>query len=112
MHANVEGASPVSAVRKCRVKLARGGIGMEDMTRKIVLAALLGVLVGAAVGYCPRIPPNSAPRAQLFMQPTGQSNAATFSPHATFGLTPVIVALLVGLGAAAPVFLIARRRVS
>jgi len=85
---------------------------MEDMTRKIVWAALLGVLVGAAVGYSPRIQPNSAPKAQLLMQQVGQPNAATFSPHATFGLMPVIVALLVGLGAAAPVFLIARRRVS
>jgi len=112
MHANVEGASPVSAVRKCRVKLARGGIGMEDMTRKIVLAALLGILVGAAVGYSPQIQPNNAPRAQLFMQQEGRPNAATFSLHATFGLMPIIVALLVGLGAAAPVFLIARRRVS
>ena len=112
MYADVEGTSPLTPVLKCRVKLAKGGIWMEDMTRRIVLAALLGILVGAAVGYSPRIQPNSAPRAQLFMQQAGQPNAATFSTHATFGLMPIIVALLVGLAAAAPVFLIARRRVS
>lgn len=83
---------------------------MEQMTRKLMLAVLLGVFVGVALGYSPMAQPSYAPKPQLLMQQTAQPNAATFNSHASPPLIPIIVAVLVGLAAAAPVFLIARRR--
>lgn len=83
---------------------------MEQMARRIVLAALLGALVGVAVGYSPLVQPTSAPRPQLLMQQTGQPNIA-FSPlHPSLGPTSLLLALVAGFVVAAPLFLVSKRR--
>jgi len=83
---------------------------MEEMTRRIILAAFLGILVGVAVGYSPMAQPTSAPRAQNMMQ----AEQPTVAPptHPAYGLPPLLTSVLAGLVIALPVFLMARRRVS
>jgi hypothetical protein len=83
---------------------------MEQMTRRIVLAAFLGLLVGLAVGYSPSVQPSSAPRAQLIMQPANQPNIAAPHIQPALGSTLLLLALVAGLVIATPVFLIAKNK--
>jgi len=85
---------------------------MAHMTRSVVWAAVLGILVGVALGSYPWVQPPSAPRAQLLMAQAGHTNAAfpTFQAAPGPGLEPLLIAVLVGLVIAIPVFLLARRR--
>jgi hypothetical protein len=82
---------------------------MEQMKRRIALAAFLGLLLGLAVGYSPTVQPTAAPRSQLAMQPF-QSNVAQATLQPGHGPNPLLIALLAGLLLAIPVFLLARRR--
>jgi hypothetical protein len=84
---------------------------MEQMTRRIVLAAFLGILVGLAVGYSPSIQP-AAPRAQLMMPHVNQPNIAAPQAKPAPGPIPLLIALLAGLAIGVPVFLIAKARTS
>lgn len=83
---------------------------MEQMTRRIVLAAFLGILLGLAVGYSPSVQPGTAPRAQLMMQHETQPNVAAPQIQPAPGPILLLVALIAGLAIAAPVFLIAKIR--
>lgn len=85
---------------------------MDPMRRRIILAVFLGALVGVAVGYAPQIQQASAPGAQLLMQQAGRTNVVspTFRPASAYGAAPLLMAVLVGLLIAVPVFLVARRR--
>ena len=89
---------------------------MEHMSRKLLLAAFLGILVGVAIGYSPLAQPMSAPRAQLLMGQAGQTNVVSpsFQPVSASGASAsgpeaLFIAILAGLAVALPVFLIARR---
>jgi hypothetical protein len=83
---------------------------MEPMTRRAMLAAALGILLGLTVGYSPSVQPGAAPRAQLMMLPANQPKiaAAEIQPAPTPLL--LLVALIAGLAIATPVFLIAKTR--
>jgi hypothetical protein len=83
---------------------------MEQMSRRIILAAVLGILVGVAIGYSPWIQAPAAPRAQLLMQQSEQTNVAASTFRPDFEPAPLLIALLAGLVIAVPVFLLARRR--
>lgn len=80
---------------------------MEQMTQRLMLAAVLGVLLGVGLGFSPIIQPNQAPKPQLFTQQTNPS-AARFRTQAAPVLLPVTVGVLVGLATAACAFLISR----
>jgi hypothetical protein len=82
---------------------------MEQMTRRIILAAVLGALIGAAVGYSPWIQPTNPPRALLFQQ-AAQPNAAFSTVHPFAVPIQLLMALVAGLLVATPVFLISKRR--
>ena len=82
---------------------------MEQLMRRILLAAFLGVLVGVAVGYTPWVQPANAPRA-LIMQRTPELNTP-FSPvQPSEAPTQLLLALLAGLIIAVPLFLVLKRR--
>ena len=85
---------------------------MEEMSRRIMLAAILGVLVGVAIGYSPSAQRPTSPTAQLLMQQAGQTTVvpSAFRPTPSPGLTPFMIAILAGVVIAVPVFLVARRR--
>jgi hypothetical protein len=83
---------------------------MEQMARRIILAAFLGVLVGVAAGYSPLVQPPTAPRAQLLMQQAGQTTVVPPAFHPAFGPAPLLIAVLAGLVVALPMFAVARRR--
>jgi hypothetical protein len=85
---------------------------MEQMTRRILLATFLGILVGLAVGYSPSIQPGAPPRAQLMMSHANQPNIAARQAKPAPGPIPLLIALLAGLAIAVPVFLIAKARTS
>lgn len=82
---------------------------MEQM-RKVILAAFLGIVIGAVIGYSPLAQPASAPRALLIGQ-AAQTNVAPPTPQPTAASPePLLIAILAGLVIALPVFLLARRR--
>lgn len=85
---------------------------MEQMTRRIVLAAFLGILLGLAVGYSPSVQSGAAPRAPLMMARANQPNIAAPQAKPAPGPIPLLIALLAGLAIAVPVFLIAKARTS
>jgi hypothetical protein len=85
------------------------------MTRSILLAALLGVVLGVALGYSPNVQPASAPRTQmLFMQQAGtfQPNAGPAAAHPSDVPTQLLLAFLVAVLIATPLFLLAKRKVA
>ena len=85
---------------------------MERMTRSILLAAFLGAILGVAVGYTPYIQP-TAPEPQMqLMRQAAQPNVAFGTTHPPIGPTQLLIALLVALVVATPMFLVAKRRVS
>ncbi len=85
---------------------------MEQM-RKVILAAFLGIVIGAVIGYSPLAQPASAPRALLIGQ-AAQTNVVppTPQPATAADPEPLLIAMLAGLVIALPVFLLARRRSS
>jgi hypothetical protein len=83
---------------------------MEQMKRRIWLAALLGILIGVALGYTPRVSPTAAPRTELLMQQTGQPNVAQVTPQPTSDSVSILIALAAGLLIAIPAFAFAKRR--
>jgi len=83
---------------------------MEEMARRIVLAAFLGILVGVAVGYSPSVQPTNAPRAQLLMQQAGQPIVAASTIRPSLEPVQLLMALLAGLVIATPVFLISKHK--
>jgi len=83
---------------------------MEQMTRRIALAAFLGVLLGIAIGYSPSIQPSTAPRAQLMMPNANQPKIAAPQTQPAPGTIPILIALIVGFAIAGPVFIVTKRR--
>ena len=89
---------------------AQGGILMEYMTRRVILAAILGALVGVVLGYSPSVQPANAPRAELLTQQVAQPNVAYGAIHPSVGPIQLLTALAAGLVIAIPVFLISKQR--
>ena len=86
---------------------------MERMTRSILLAALLGAIVGVALGSTPYIQPATAPEPQtLLMRQSAQPNVAFGTTHPPIGPVQLLIALLAALAVATPMFLMAKRRIS
>ena len=83
---------------------------MEQMKKRIWLAALLGILIGITLGYAPHLSPVAAPRTELLMQQTGQPNVAQAAQQPTDGSLPILIALVAGLVIAIPAFAFAKRR--
>jgi len=83
---------------------------MEQMARRILLAAFLGILVGVAVGYWPWVQSTNAPRAQLLMQQPGQPMVAPSTIFPSLEPVQLLIALLAGLVIAIPVFLISKHK--
>jgi hypothetical protein len=83
---------------------------MEQMKKRIWLAALLGILIGITLGYTPHLSPVAAPRTELLMQQTGQPNVAQPTPQTTNDSLPILIALAAGLVIAIPAFAFAKRR--
>ena len=83
---------------------------MEQMKKRIWLAALLGILIGVALGYTPHVSPVASARTQLLIQQTGQPNVAQASPQLTSGALTVLIALAAGLVIAIPAFAFAKRQ--
>jgi UPF0716 family protein affecting phage T7 exclusion len=83
---------------------------MEQMQRRIWLAALLGILIGVTLGYTPHVSPIAAPRTELFMQQTRQPNVAQATPQPTSDALSILIALAAGLVIAIPAFAFAKRR--
>jgi len=83
---------------------------MEQMTRRIVLAAILGIMLGVAVGYTPQPERSSAPTAMMYMQQSGQPSVAPTSTSTSPPAEPLLMALAVALALAVIVFLVAKRK--
>ena len=83
---------------------------MEQMKKRIWLAALLGILFGITLGYAPHLSPVAAPRTELLMQQTGQPNVAQAAQQPTDSSLPILIALVAGLVIAIPAFAFAKRR--
>ena len=83
---------------------------MEQMKKRIWLAASLGILLGLALAYAPTVSTITAPKPELFMQQAGQPNVAAPNPQPPSELLVVLIALVAGLLIAVPAFAIARRR--
>ena len=84
---------------------------MEQMKKRIWLAASLGILLGLALAYSPPVSTVTAPKTALFMQQAAQPNAASPSPQPPSEVLTVLIALAAGLLIAVPAFAIAKRRV-
>lgn len=82
---------------------------MEQMKKRIWLAALLGILIGITLGYAPHLSPVAAPRTELLMQQTGP-NVAQPNLQPTNDALPILIALAVGLVIAIPAFAFAKRK--
>ena len=83
---------------------------MEQMKRRIWLAALLGILIGVTLGYAPHVSQIAAPRTELLMQQAGQPNVAQAIPQPTSDALSIVIALAAGLVIAVPAFAFAKRR--
>ena len=83
---------------------------MEQMKKRIWLAASLGLLLGLALAYAPPASTITAPKPELFMQQAGQPNVALPRPQSPSEVLAVLIALVAGLLIAIPAFAIARRR--
>lgn len=84
---------------------------MALIMNKVWLAVLFGLLIGLGAGMIPvaqlASPPRTQSEPEVLMQ-TGNRPAAVRT--SSDEIQPVILALLVGLLVAAPLFLVARRR--
>ena len=86
---------------------------MDKMKSRVMLAVVLGILLGVGLAYSPSLQSNATTaRPQLLMQPTTQGNfgAASTKAHASPSVDQTLIPLLVGLLFAVPVFLLARKR--
>jgi len=83
---------------------------MEQMTKSLIVAAFLGIVMGFAIGYTPSLQSATSARPQLLMQQAEQPNLMPVTFHPSAGPTPLMVAVLAGFVVAVPVFLLARRR--
>jgi len=85
---------------------------MESMSRSILLTAFLGAIFGGVLGYTPYIQPATAPEPQmLLMRQAAQPNVAFGTTHPAIGPMQLLIALLVALVVATPMFLVAKRRI-
>jgi capsular polysaccharide biosynthesis protein len=83
---------------------------MEQMKKRVWLAASLGILLGLALAYAPPVSTVTAPKTALFMQQAAQPNVAAPSPQPPNELLAVLIALAAGLVVAIPTFVLAKRR--
>ena len=83
---------------------------MEQMKKRIWLAALLGILVGLTLGYAPHLSPVAASRTELLMQQAGQPNVAQATPQPTNDSLPILIALVAGVVIAIAAFAFAKRQ--
>jgi hypothetical protein len=84
---------------------------MDQMKSRLMLAVVLGILLGLGLAYSPPTQPTTTTaRPQMVMQPIAQGNVGAASTNTALGVTQILIPLLVGLLFAAPVFLLARRR--
>jgi hypothetical protein len=85
---------------------------MDKMKSGIMLAVVLGILLGIGLAYSPSLQSNATTaRPQLLMQPVAQGNigAASSNTHASPSTDQTLIPIVVGLLIAIPVFLLARR---
>ncbi|HYB67141.1 MAG TPA: hypothetical protein VEC43_02340 [Candidatus Acidoferrales bacterium] len=83
---------------------------MEQMKKRVWLAASLGILLGLALAYAPPVSTITAPKTVLFMQQAARPNVAAPSPQPPSEVLAVLIALVVGLLIAVPAFAIAKRQ--
>ena len=80
------------------------------MKSRLMLAVVLGILLGVGLAYSPPIQSAAtAAKPQLVMQPIAQANAGAASTNTSLDATHTLIPLLVGLLFAVPVFMLARR---
>ena len=82
------------------------------MKSRIILAVVLGMLLGIGLAYSPSPQSNATTaRPQLLMQPIAQGNvgAASIVTHTSPSVDQTLIPIVVGLLFAVPVFLLARR---
>ena len=83
---------------------------MEQMTKRLFVAAFLGLVIGLLIGYTPPLQSMSSARPELLMQQAEQPNFMPSTFHPSAGPAPILVAILAGFVIGLPVFLLARRR--
>jgi hypothetical protein len=96
-------------VRKCRLNQLRAGEGSDMMMRRLVMAVVLGIILGVGIAVAPSSPSLGGKANLLTTSPGAQRGfEAGTSPWLQF--QPILLGLLAGLVLAVPVFLLARRR--
>ena len=80
------------------------------MTKRLLLAAILGVLVGIGLARTPLVPSAYPPQSRLLIQPAARPNVVVSAYSPTLGLEPLAAALVCALLVAIPVFVLARRK--
>ena len=86
--------------------------GMDEMKSRIMLAAVLGILLGVGLAYTTSLQSNApTARPEMLMQPATQGNygAGSTNTHTPPGLEQTLIPILVGLLFAVPVFMLVRR---
>jgi len=80
------------------------------MRTGILLAVMLGILLGSGLAYTSSTQANTpTARPELLYQPTAQGGTSIASTPASPNIAQTIIPLLIGLLFAVPVFLFARR---
>jgi len=85
---------------------------MNQMKSGIMLALVLGVLLGSGLAYTSTQTNAPTARPELLYQPIAQGNAGTAASTAPPqpNMSQIFIPFLVGLLFAVPIFLLARRR--
>jgi len=97
-------------VRKCRLNQLRAGEGSDMMMRRLVMAVVLGIILGVGIAVAPSSI-SSEGKANPLMTTSGaqQRFEAGTSPWLQF--QPILLGLFAGLVLAVSVFLLAGRRI-
>jgi ABC-type antimicrobial peptide transport system permease subunit len=84
---------------------------MNQMRTGILLAVVLGILLGSGLAYTSSTQTNApTARPELLYQPTAQGGTSLASTPSSPNIAQTIIPLLIGLLFAVPVFLVAKRR--
>jgi ABC-type antimicrobial peptide transport system permease subunit len=84
---------------------------MTQMRTGILLAVVLGILLGSGLAYTSSMQANTpTARPELVFQPTAQGGTSIASTPPSPNIAQTIIPVLIGLLFAVPVFLVAKRR--